>query len=174
MSQPPREFDRLIRVTLALFAIGLGVWVLLAGHAYRQEYSGMGWTWHRGDKNFIEITLVPADQTNLACASDKVAEGGLHCAFGADKKPRPDANTPGTTLSPYCTLSGDMFLGANLWESIAKSGTPMPTTRFTVLCDFDIVGGLHSAALRWKPDGPFEAAQKTLPVGTLHDCTIPP
>ncbi len=42
------ELDPLIRVTLALFVIGLTVWLLLARTAYRREYSGTGVAWHRG------------------------------------------------------------------------------------------------------------------------------
>jgi hypothetical protein len=167
----PREFDRLLRVTLALFAIGLGVWVLLAGRAYRRDYSGMGATWHRGDKNLVEITVVAADESNLACASDKVV-GDLRCDFGADHQAR-GAVADGERLVPYCTVGGDVLLGAGLWSS-AKQAGPLPTTRFTVLCDFEISGGLHSVALRWKPDGAFEPSQKSLPVGTLRNCTIPP
>jgi hypothetical protein len=178
VSDQPRQFDRLIRVTLALFVIGLGVWILLAGSAYRRSYSGMGATWHRGDKNLIEITLVAADRTNLSCASDKLVDG-LRCRFGADHKPRPDASGSdagdATLLSPYCTIGGDVFLGAGLWESLAKMGAgTLPTTRFTALCDYDIAGGLHSVALKWKPDGAFEPSQKSLPIGTLRNCTIPP
>jgi hypothetical protein len=172
VNDQPREFDRLIRVTLALFVIGLVVWVLLAGSAYRREYSGMGAAWHRGDKNLIEITLVASDQTNLACASDQIMDG-LRCGFAADTKTRAEGVTEGKVLSPYCTLGGDIFLGAGLWESITKAG-PLPTTRFTVLCDLEIVGGLRAVSLRWKPDGPFEPSQKSLPVGALRDCTIPP
>ncbi len=162
-------------MTLALFVIGLGVWILLAGSAYRRSYSGMGATWHRGDKNLIEITLVAADRTNLSCASDKVVDG-LRCRYGADHQARSEMNGAGsdaTLLSPYCTVGGDIFLGAGLWESLAKTGA-LPTTRFTALCDYDIAGGLHSVALKWKPDGAFEPSQKSLPIGTLRDCTIPP
>jgi hypothetical protein len=172
VSDQPREFDRLTRVALALFVIGLVVWICLAGSAYRRAYSGMGATWHRGDKNLIEITLVAADRTNLSCASDKVIDG-LRCRFGADHQPRGDASGDATLLSPYCTIGGDVFLGAGLWESLAKSGA-LPTTRFTALCDYDIAGGLHAVALKWKPDGAFEPSAKSLPIGTLRDCTIPP
>jgi hypothetical protein len=176
VSEEPRQFDRLIRVTLALFVIGLGVWIVLAGSAYRRAYSGMGATWHRGDKNFIEITLVAADRTNLSCASNQVIDG-LRCRYTADHQPRPDvagsATDDARLLSPYCTLGGDVFLGAGLWESLAKTGA-LPTTRFTALCDYEIAGGLRAVALKWKPDGAFEPSQKSLPFGTLRDCTIPP
>jgi hypothetical protein len=172
VSDQPRQFDRLLRVTLALFVIGLVVWILLAGSAYRRAYSGMGATWHRGDKNLVEITLVAADRTNLACASDKIVDG-LRCRFTANHQARPDASGGAPWLSPYCTVGGDVFLASGLWESLAKVG-PLPTTRFTTLCDYDVVGGLRSVWLRWKPDGPFEVSTKSLPIGSLHDCTIPP
>jgi hypothetical protein len=170
------EADVMLRVTLALFAIGFGVWVVLAGGAYRRQYSGAGVAWHRGAHNFIEITVVPEDQTNLACAADTVMKG-LHCSFAADRRRHelwsPGGDDDARVLSPYVTVNGELFLGAGLWASLARQG-PLPTQRFTVFCDYDIVGALRSVALRWTPTGSFDPSSKSLAVGALRDCAIPP
>ena len=129
------ELDPLIRVTLALFVIGLGVWLLLAGGAYRREYSGTGVAWHRGAQNFIEITLVREDQVNLACAADATMQG-LHCGLGADRRPLQSSLQSSTAsdgddahlLRPYSTVNGEVFLGAGLWNSLAATRTPAGRT----------------------------------------------
>jgi hypothetical protein len=168
------ELDPLIRVTLALFVIGVGVWLLLAGTAYRRQYSGTGVAWHRGAQNFIEITLVREDNINLACASDAAMQG-LHCGFRADQRARQSmvGDDDAHLLRPYNTVNGELFLGAGLWNSLAQHG-PLPAGRFTVTCDLDIVGALRSVALRWTRNGAFEAPARSLAAGVLRDCAIPP
>jgi hypothetical protein len=178
----PGELDQLLRLTLALFAIGLSVWLLLAGGAYRRQYSGTGAAWHRGAHNFIEITLVREDRANLACAGETTMHG-LHCGFGADQQPRRSARNDDEDdedddddpyeLRPYNTVNGELFLGAGLWDALTSQG-PLPAGRFTVTCDFEIVGALRSVALRWTVGGRFDGSAKTLAVGALHDCAIPP
>jgi hypothetical protein len=181
------ELEPLIRVTLALLVIGLGIWLLLAGAAYRRQYSGTGVAWHRGASNFIEITLVREDDVNLACATDATMEG-LHCGFRADRQPRQAiaasfAEAPTTAgagdnddahlLRPYNTVNGELFLGAGLWDSLARHAR-LPAGRFTVNCDFEVVGALRSVALRWTRNGGFEANDRNLAVGVLRNCAIPP
>jgi len=174
-ARPQGELDLLIRVTLALFAIGLAVWLLLAGAAYRREYSGTGAAWHRGANNFIEITLVREDHVNLSCASDATIHG-LHCGFRADRRPwqasGQDDTDEARVLRPYNTINGELFLGAGLWDSLAQHG-PLPSGRFTVNCDFEIVGALRSVALSWKRNSKFDANDRNLAAGMLRNCEIP-
>lgn len=165
------DLEPLIRVTLALFVIGLGVWLLLARTTYRREYSGTGVAWHRGAHNFIEITLIREDDANLACAADATIQG-LQCGFRADRRPAPSNDDP-HLLRPYKTVNGEVFLGAGLWSSLASRGR-LPADRFTVTCDFEIVGALRSVALRWSNKGAFEASDRTLAAGVLRECAIPP
>jgi hypothetical protein len=167
------ELDPLIRVTLALFVIGLGVWLLLARAGYRREYSGTGVAWHRGAQNFIEITLVREDKANLACAADATMQG-LHCGFRADRASQGDDDDDDAhVLRPYKTVNGELFLGAGLWSSLASRGR-LPAERFTVTCDFEIVGAIHSVAFRWTRNGAFEASDRSLATGVLRGCAIPP
>jgi hypothetical protein len=164
------ELEPLIRVTLALFVIGLAVWLLLARSAYRREYSGTGVAWHRGAQNFIEITLVREDDVNLACSADATIHG-LHCGFRAGGASQGDDDAH--VLRPYKTVNGELFLGAGLWGALASHGR-LPADRFTVTCDFEIIGALHSVALRWTRNGAFEASDRSLATGVLHECAIPP
>jgi hypothetical protein len=183
----PSELEPLIRLTLALVVIGLAVWLLLAGTAYRRQYSGTGVAWHRGANNFIEITLVREDDANLACAADATVQG-LHCSFRRDRRTRQssgaacseDSTSAGHDdrcdahlLRPYNTVNGELFLGAGLWDSLAQHGR-LPAGRFTVNCDFEIVGALRPAALRWTRNGSFDGNDRSLAAGVLRNCAIPP
>jgi hypothetical protein len=167
------ELEPLVRLTLALLVIGLAVWLLLAGTAYRRQYSGTGVAWHRGANNFIEITLVREDNANLACASDITVQG-LHCGFRADRRAARDDSDDGQVLRPYNTVNGELFLGAGLWDSLAQHGGLLPAGRFTLNCDFEIVGALRSVALRWTRNGSFDRNDRNLAVGVLRNCAIPP
>ena len=166
--------DVMLRVTLALLVIGLGVWLLLAGSAYRRNYSATGAAWHRGARNLVEITLIREDRHSLACAADTELDG-VHCGFGANRQPHrlnAGADDP-RVLSPYSTVNGELLLGAGLWASPALGGK-LPAQRFTVVCDYEIVGALRTVALRWSPSGDFAPVERSVPVGSLRDCAIPP
>jgi hypothetical protein len=164
--------DVLLRVTLALFAIGLGVSLLLAWRGHGRQVVGMQTAWHRGAGNLIEITLVREDEARLACAS-RITPDGLACAFDGERRPRAPLPPDAQRLRPYATVAGDLLLGAGLWESPALP-RPLPAERFTVVCDLEIVDLLHTVALRWASDGPFDPLTKSLPAGRLRGCALPP
>ncbi len=169
---PRREFDILLRATLALFVIGLAVWVMLAASGYRNKYVSANECWRRGGGSLIELTLVREDKMNLACASGATI-GDLRCGYGADRRmqpaPGPDESR---VLRPYNTTGGQLLLGAGLWSSPNMS-KELPAGRFTAWCDFEVVGVVKSVALRWAPSGDFSPTVKALPAGSLHDCVIP-
>jgi hypothetical protein len=164
--------DLLVRVTLALFALGLCATLAVAWIGRPRDYVSAQTIWHRGAHNLVELTVVREDEAKLACASD-VTLDGLACAFDAQRAAR---STPGPDgpLRPYATTSGDLLLGAGLWES-ATLARPLPAERFTVVCDFEVVGLVRSVALRFASiDAPFDPSAKSLPTGRLHGCSIPP
>ena len=45
--------------------------------------------------------------------------------------------------------------------------------RFTVVCNYHVVGVLKSAALRWALNGSFNPLEQSVAVGNLSDCVIP-
>ncbi|MDB4983563.1 MAG: uncharacterized protein JWM82_4315 [Myxococcales bacterium] len=164
--------DVLVRVTLALFVIGLGVSLVLAWRGHQSQAVGLQTAWHHGPGNLVELTLVREDETRLACAS-ALTPGGLACAFDGERQPRTLVPPDAARLRPYATVSGDLLLGAGLWASPALP-RPLPAERFTVVCDFEIVDLLHSVALRWASDGVFDKPTKSLPAGRLRGCALPP
>ena len=92
---------------------------------------------------------------------------GKNCSCNASFPP--DAEL----LRPYSTSGGDWLLGAGLWTS-PKLARPLPAERFTVVCDFEVIDLVRTVALRWSGDGPFDPSAKSLPVGRLRACAIPP
>lgn len=154
----------------SLFSIGFVLWLGIAWTGYARRYTAAGW--HKGGDQLIEITLVRDDEQNLACAADVVIEG-LHCGYRADLRPfatpQPDDRK---ILSPYNTVKGELFLGSGLWSSPALR-RPLPGSRFTVVCNYHVLGIVRSAALRWTPKGRFDPVKQSLAVGSLTDCAIP-
>jgi hypothetical protein len=168
----PNEVDVSLRVLLALFAIGFGVWVIFAWLKYDKTAAQTEQGWHKGTKQLIELTLVREDVNKLACASNLTVEG-LNCAYLANSQPRvPPPADDAHLLRPYCNVKNDVLLASGLWNSPGMRG-PLPSERFTVMCNYDIVGVIKSVSLRWSPTDKFEPAKQSLPVGILTDCVIP-
>jgi hypothetical protein len=166
----PSEIDGPLRVLLVLFVIGFGVFVANHWSKY-DKYSGQTEQgWHKGSKQMVEITLVRDDKNKLDCASN-IAIEGLGCAFDANSQARPQ-QPKDKTLHPYCNIKNDVLLAAGLWDS---PGLPkeLPSERFTVVCNYNVVGVVKTVSLRWNSTDKFDPAKQSLPVGTLTDCVIP-
>jgi hypothetical protein len=166
----PSEIDGPLRVLLVLFVIGFGVFVANHWSKY-DKYSGQTEQgWHKGSKQMVEITLVRDDKNKLDCASN-IAIEGLGCAFDANSQARPQ-QPKDKTLHPYCNIKNDVLLAAGLWDS---PGLPkeLPAERFTVVCNYNVVGVVKTVSLRWNTNDKFDPAKQSLPIGTLTDCVIP-
>jgi hypothetical protein len=157
---------------LSLFIIGFGVWLIFAWSGYSERYSQMTDGWHKGGTYSIELTVIREDVNNLACASDLVVDG-LRCGHRANGQPVQPAPEDRVLLRPYNTVDSVLLLGAGLWSAPGMRG-PLPTARFTVVCEFHMLGVIKSVKTRWSPAGAFLPTSRSLPVGTLSGCVIPP
>jgi len=124
-----------------------------------------------GTIQLVEITLVRDDAQNLACASN-ITSGGLRCAFDSAERPAP-ALDERHTLRPYSSIKGELLLAAGLWSSL-PARKDLPTSRFTVVCNFHVTSVLKSASLRWAPHAKFEPLERSVSFGFVSDCVIPP
>jgi hypothetical protein len=162
----------LTSTVVALLSIGVGLWLVFKWSGYGDRYAQLTDGWRLGGTRLIEITLIPQDKDNLACASDLVVEG-LHCGYRANRQPfDPKGPDEAHTLRPYNTTASELFLGAGLWDLPALRGQ-LPRDRFSVACNYTVVGVAKSVALRWSPTGPFDPLKPTVTVGRLTDCVIP-
>lgn len=171
---PPRRerCNDLLFSFVTLFVIAFGVWVVLGGKRYREEYAQATQGWRVGTTRAVEITLVREDKTNLACASDH-SIAGLRCGYGRDQKPVSSLSADkAEMLQPYATLSGDLLLGAGLWTSTDMRQN-LPEARFSVVCNYSIKGVIRSGSIRFAPTARFNPIGKTVTVGSLKDCLIP-
>jgi len=156
----------------SLFLIGLGVYLLFAFSSYREEYAQATDTWRLGGTRMVELTLVKQDLQNLSCASDQVREG-LHCGYHSDLRDYELASPEAPqVLQPYNTARNELLLGAGLWSNPAmKDG--LPAERFTVMCNYHVVGVMKAVSLRWSPTGAFSPVAQSVTVGTLTECVLP-
>jgi hypothetical protein len=166
------EFNVLCYTLLSLFIVSFGVWVIFAWMDYGKRYAPLADGWYAGGTRSIEITLVREDSQSLDCASDLALEG-VHCAYRANQQPfDPNGTQDSVRLRPYNTADQVLFLGAGLWSSPGLSGD-LPTDRFTVTCNYHMVGTIKSVSLRWAVGGAFAPVKNAVPVGVLSDCVIP-
>ena len=166
------EFNVLCYTLLSLFIVSFAAWLIYAWTGYGNRYAPHADGWYKGGTRSIEVTLVREDVQNLGCASDAVLEG-LHCGFRLNQQPFDAQGTEDRLLlRPYYTVDQTLFLGAGMWSSPGLSGT-LPKDRFSVVCNFSMVGSLKTVSLRWQPTGSFAPNKDAIPVGLLTDCVIP-
>ncbi len=168
----PREYDVLMKTVFSLFAISVVVGLVFAWTGYANRYAQVTEGWHLGQTKLVEVTVVKEDKGRLACASDVISDG-VHCGFRANGQPF-EASTQDDShvLSPYNTVKNELFLAAGLWTSPALLG-PLPTERFTVACNYKVLGVLKSVGLRWQANSSFDPVKQSVTVGSLTDCVIP-
>jgi hypothetical protein len=152
--------------------IAFVVWVIFSWSGYADKYSQITEGWHLGSTKMIEITLVREDKEGLACSSDLDFEGN-RCLFGSGGRALGESGPDEKhTLRPYNTVRNELFVGAGLWSS---PGLPkeLPKERFSVVCNYRVLGVAKSMALRWGPKASFDPLKHSVAIGTLSDCVIP-
>lgn len=167
---PPRNV--LLYTVFSLLCIGIALWLVLAWSGYKEKYTQQTEGWRLGSTRMLEITLIREDKKNLACASDK-SFGDIRCGFHRDGKPNgPLPENDPHILQPFNTVKNELFLAAGLWQAPVLQGE-LPKERFSVVCNYNILGVLKAVALRWSPTGSFNPVDQSVAVGTLTNCTIP-
>lgn len=170
---PRRSLSSVLLPTLVTFySIGIALWLIFAWSGYDTKYSQTTDSWKLNSTKMIEITLIAEDKGNLACASDANVQG-LHCGYNAhNQKVSGEVDSDPQILQPYNTVANELFLGAGLWTSQTLKGQ-LPGQRFTVMCNYKVLGAAKNVALRWAPKAAFDPLKNSVAVGTLSDCVIP-
>lgn len=157
------------RTLLVLFLIGFFTWVAFAVSGYAARHSQITEEWAVGSTRLVEVTLVPEDQSRLACASD-LRFGDLHCGYSGNQTAMQPPE-PANTLQPLNTVKNELFLAAGAWPDSLQE--PPRGVRYSIVCNYHVAGVTRSAALRWAEGGPFAPMNQTATVGRLTDCVIP-
>lgn len=162
----------LLYTVFGLLCMGVALWLVFSWTGYKDRYSQQTEGWRLGSTRMIEVTLIREDKKNLACASDRSFDD-IHCGFHANSQPwGPGPEQDGKALQPYNTIKNELFLAAGLWTAPVLQGE-LPTSRFTVVCNYHIKGVLKNVSLRWSATGNFSPVDQSVTVGTLTDCVIP-
>lgn len=157
---------------VTFYSIGIALWLIFAWSGYDTKYSQTTDSWKLNSTKMIEITLIPEDKVNLACASDANVHG-LHCGYNAHQQKVPgEVDTDPQLLQPYNTVANELFLGAGLWTNPVLKGQ-LPGQRFTVMCNYKVLGAAKNVALRWGLKAAFDPLKNSVAVGSLSDCVIP-
>jgi hypothetical protein len=167
---PPRNL--LLYTVFSFLCIGVALWLVLAWAGYKDKYSQQTEGWRLGATKMLEITLIRDDKKNLACASEKIFSG-VHCGYHANSQPwgtMPESDP--NVLQPFNTVKNELFLAAGLWQSPILPKT-LPPERFTVVCNYHVLGVLKAVSLRWSATGNFGPVDQSVAVGNLTDCVIP-
>lgn len=160
-----------LAIACSLLATATLLFLAFSRSRYRATYAAVDSGFLVGEARLVELTLVRADMRNLACASD-VAIGSLRCGFDGSQRPV-SALPEKERLRPYNTVRNELLLVAGLW-SVLAAPEALPKARFTVVCEYHVTGVLKSAALRWEPAGRFAPLDRSVPVGFVTQCQIPP
>ncbi len=162
----------LLYTVFGFLCMGIALWLVFSWSGYKDRYSQQTEGWRLGSTRMIEVTLIREDKKNLACASDRSFDQ-IHCGFRANNQPwGPGPEQDGNTLQPYNTIKNELFLAAGLWTAPVLQGE-LPTSRFTVVCNYHIKGVLKNVSLRWSATGSFSPVDQSVTVGSLTDCVIP-
>jgi hypothetical protein len=162
----------LVYTAFSLMTIVFVLFILYSWSGYSDKYAQVTEGWSIGNTKMIEITLVRDDKEGLACSSN-LDFGGVRCGYAANGTPLGDKGpSPSQLLQPFNTVKNELFLGAGLWASKGLPKT-LPTERFTVVCNYRVIGVARSMALRWGQKASFDPLKHSAAVGTLNDCVIP-
>ena len=172
-AQPYTErYNAVLLSVVSLFLIGFGVWLVSGTKRYREEYAQTMEGWRVGTTRMVELTLVKDDKKNLGCASDQVI-AGLRCGHRRGKSDAVSAEgADSQLLQPYNTVANELLLGAGLWNSPDLKGA-LPSSRFSVICNYTIKGVVKSVSIRFNPTAAFAPVGKTVTAGTLSECVLP-
>jgi hypothetical protein len=139
---------------------------------------------NKGSQVTVSVTVVPRDLHELACASDRLFDGGLACEYESAAKGggKIGARTMPIerTLAPYVTTAGAVILLTNIFahesvrlESRERSRGRKSEQRFTVTCAVTILEKLDNAEVRFSRQDNFHVADHTW-VGRAESCSIGP
>ena len=169
---PPPPPRLLLYTVFGFLCMGVLLWLLFSWSGYKDRYSQQTEGWHLGSIKMIEVTLIRDDKKNLACSSDRSFDG-IHCGYYANSQPwGPGPENDVNALQPFNTVKNELFLASGLWFAPVLQGE-LPTSRFTVVCNYHVKGVLKNVSLRWSPTGTFGPVDQSVVVGPLTDCVIP-
>ena len=171
--QKQRKRSRVVAAIVAAAIVLLVVAIIATGRRAPKPTAGpIQSDWTVGKEVPVEITLVAADKTNLACASTQTLKG-KHCEFEEPTKKwsKGGATDDRAVLKPYTTTDRRNFLAAGVWSDKALSGT-LPRERFSVKCTLVVEGQIKKPHVRWDANGQWLPNDPDWFAGTVKGCSL--
>jgi hypothetical protein len=154
---------------VVMVALAAGFWVLAS---FDNPFGGGGPKWKVGQTATVELTLDPADDTKLSCASDAEV-AGKRCEYESKSKRHEQKLEDGALLRPYSLADGSArLLAAGVWSAPEIEKSVRPKDRFTLKCQFKIEGKVTAPAVRWDVSGPWNEKAEDWFAGAVSDCKL--
>ena len=171
--EPPSPEAGLGKSVFVFFA----VMVLLAGGfwflgSFDNPFGGGAPKWRVGQSYPVDLTLDPADDTKLSCASETEL-AGKRCEYESKSKRHEKKLEDGNMLRPYSLADGSArLLAAGVWSAPELEKSVRPKDRFTLKCQFKVEGKINSPAVRWDIAGAWNEKNEDWFAGTVSDCKL--
>jgi hypothetical protein len=154
---------------VVMVALAAGFWVLAS---FDNPFGGGGPKWKVGQTATVELTLDPADDMKLSCASDAVI-GEKRCEYESKSKRHEQKLEDSKLLRPYSLADGSArLLAAGVWSAPEIEKSVRPKDRFTLKCQFKIEGKVTAPAVRWDVSGPWNEKAEDWFAGSVSDCKL--
>lgn len=157
---------------MIMLALAAGFWFL--GNAESPFGKSGQPKWKIGQQVPITLTLDPADDTKLSCASDADI-GGKHCEYKTRTEKFAGKLDDATMLRPYRT-TGEQdnvgLLAAGVWGIPELAAGKRPNGRFNLKCTYKVEGKVTRPAVRWDVSGPWGEQDSDWFAGSVSSCTV--
>jgi hypothetical protein len=154
---------------VVMLALAAGFWVLAS---FENPFGGGAPKWKVGQTATVELTLDPADDMKLSCASDTEI-GGKRCEYESKSKRHEKKLEDGALLRPYSLADGSArLLAAGVWSAPEVEKSVRPKDRFTLKCQFKIEGKVTAPAVRWDVSGAWNEKAEDWFAGSVSDCKL--
>jgi hypothetical protein len=168
----------IVLIVVVLGGFGLVIVALIAGFVILGREAPQAVArpkWQVGDVHEVELTLVPSDRLDLACASSEEV-AGKHCSFEAQNQPWSKGGDPSDdkiVFKPYTTVDRMQLAASGLWTDPGMAPERLPAVRFQVKCRYKVEGSLRHLAVRWEQNGQWYP-QAEWYAGSLSACRLSP
>ena len=152
-----------------MFVLAAGFWVL---GTFDNPFGGGPPKWRVGQSVSVELTLDPADDTKLSCASETEI-AGKRCEYETKTKRHEKKLEDKDLLRPYSLADNSArLLAAGVWSGPELDKASRPKDRFNLKCDFKVEGEVKAPAIRWDVVGAWNEKDESWFAGSVVNCKL--
>ena len=146
-----------------------GFWIL---GTFDNPFGGGPPKWRVGQTVSVELTLDPADDAKLSCASEAVV-AEKRCEYETKAKRHEKKLEDKDMLRPYSLADNSArLLAAGVWSAPELEKASRPKDRFNLKCDFKVDGEVKAPAVRWDVVGAWNEKDESWFAGSVTNCKL--